>query len=101
MISEELVAVPNVSEGRDADCVARLGNAFAPARLLDTHRDADHGRSVFTVAARQGALSDGLVKGARAALEAIDLAGHEGRHPHVGSLDVMPVVYRELSLIHI
>ncbi len=88
-----LVAVPNVSEGSNPDAVERIGRAFAPATLLDVHADADHGRSVFTIAAAQGTLADGLVSGAAAALAAVDLAGHAGVHPFVGALDVMPVVY--------
>jgi len=91
--SPTLVAVPNLSEGRDGALVERLGRAFAPARLLDTHVDADHGRAVFTLAGGQGALSDGLAAGASAAIGAIDLASHSGLHPCVGALDVMPVVY--------
>ena len=88
-----LVAVPNVSEGSDRSAVERIGRAFAPATLLDVHSDPDHGRSVFTLAAAQGTLADGLVSGAAAALAAVDLAGHAGLHPFVGALDVMPVVY--------
>ncbi len=88
-----LMAVPNVSEGRDRRTLEALRNAFSPARVLDLHTDADHGRSVYTLAAEQGALSDGLVSGAAAALQAIDLRRHEGLHPFVGALDVMPVVY--------
>jgi glutamate formiminotransferase/glutamate formiminotransferase/formiminotetrahydrofolate cyclodeaminase len=48
---------------------------------------------VFTLAARQGELARGLVGLARAAAGAIDLRAHEGVHPHVGALDVMPVVW--------
>jgi glutamate formiminotransferase/glutamate formiminotransferase/formiminotetrahydrofolate cyclodeaminase len=33
------------------------------------------------------------VAGARAVVEAVDLRAHAGLHPHVGALDVMPVVY--------
>ncbi len=88
-----LMAVPNVSEGRDTGTLEALRNAFSPARVLDLHTDADHGRSVYTLAAEQGTLSDGLVSGAAAALQAIDLRRHEGLHPFVGALDVMPVVY--------
>jgi glutamate formiminotransferase/glutamate formiminotransferase/formiminotetrahydrofolate cyclodeaminase len=87
------MAVPNVSEGRDAALLSRLGDAFAPARCLDVHSDPDHGRSVFTLAARQGELARGLVAGARAVVEAVDLGRGAGLHPHVGALDVMPVVY--------
>src|SRR3954466_8314606 len=88
-----LMAVPNVSEGRDARAIAAIGAAFAPARLLDTHSDPDHGRSVFTLAAPQGELARALVNGARAAIERIDLTAHTGDHPHIGAIDVAPVVY--------
>src|SRR3954447_24229073 len=89
------MAVPNVSEGRDPARIAAIGAAFGPgARLLDTHSDPDHGRSVFTLAAPQGELARALVNGARAAVENIDLTRHAGEHPHVGAIDVAPVVYR-------
>ena len=88
-----LVAVPNVSEGRDQAVMERVAKQFSPASLLDVHSDADHGRSVYTVAARQGDLSDGLVSGAAAAIAAVDLTRHRGLHPFVGALDVLPVVY--------
>jgi glutamate formiminotransferase / 5-formyltetrahydrofolate cyclo-ligase len=88
-----LVAVPNVSEGRDEPRMERIGGRFAPARLLDIHADRDHGRSVYTLAAPQGDLSDGLVSGAAEVIRTVDLTRHEGLHPFVGALDVMPVVY--------
>ena len=88
-----LIAVPNVSEGRDRAAIEAIGRAFAPARLLDTHSDPDHGRSVFTIAAPQGELARALVAGAREAVARIDLTRHGGDHPHVGAIDVAPVVY--------
>jgi glutamate formiminotransferase len=89
-----LIAVPNVSEGRDGALLERVEHAFAPARFLDLHADPDHNRSVYTLAAPQGELADGLVSGARAVVEGVDLTRHGGVHPYVGALDVMPVVYR-------
>jgi glutamate formiminotransferase / 5-formyltetrahydrofolate cyclo-ligase len=91
-----LLAVPNVSEGRDSATLDAIGDAFVAggARLLDRHEDPDHNRAVFTLAAEPGALHEALVAGARAAVERIDLARHEGLHPHVGALDVAPVVHR-------
>lgn len=88
-----LMAVPNVSEGRDRAAIEAIGAAFAPARLLDTHSDPDHGRSVYTLAAPQGELARALVSGAREAIARIDLTAHTGDHPHVGAIDVAPVVY--------
>src|SRR3954453_11526150 len=87
------MAVPNVSEGRDRATIAAIGAAFAPARLLDTHSDPDHGRSVFTLAARQGELARALGRGGREALARIALTTPSGDHPHVGAIDVAPVVY--------
>jgi glutamate formiminotransferase/glutamate formiminotransferase/formiminotetrahydrofolate cyclodeaminase len=88
-----LMAVPNVSEGRDGAAIGAIGRAFGPARLLDTHSDPDHGRSVYTLAAPQGELARALVNGAREAIARIDLTAHAGDHPHVGAIDVAPVVY--------
>lgn len=91
-----LLAVPNVSEGRDAAAIGRLERAFAQgARLLDSHSDPDHNRSVFTLAGTTSELEHALVAGARAALEEIDMSAHEGQHPCVGALDVAPVVWLE------
>jgi glutamate formiminotransferase / 5-formyltetrahydrofolate cyclo-ligase len=92
-----LLAVPNVSEGRDRRSVEAIAAAFAPAgggaRLLDLHSDPDHDRSVLTLAGRQGELAGALRNGAAAAVERIDLRRRGGVHPRVGSLDVAPLVY--------
>ena len=88
-----LIAVPNVSEGRDQAVLERLEGSVRSARVLDVHVDPDHNRAVFTLAGRQGELSQGLVGLAKAATELIDLRSHDGVHPHVGALDVMPIVW--------
>ena len=93
-----LLSVPNVSEGSDAAAIDAIGRAFAPARLLDLHTDPDHGRSVFSLAAPQGQLAEALVCGARAAVARIDLRRQRGAHPHVGAIDVVPVVYLDSSV---
>jgi len=90
-----LESVPNVSEGRDPSVVRTIGDAFAAsASLLDVHTDADHHRSVYTLAGTQGddALVDSLLTGIRAARELIDLRRHDGIHPRVGAADVVPLV---------
>jgi glutamate formiminotransferase/glutamate formiminotransferase/formiminotetrahydrofolate cyclodeaminase len=88
-----LESVPNVSEGRDAAVVAAIGEAFGrDARLLDVHSDADHNRSVFTLVGEDGALVDALVAGVARARELVDLRRHEGAHPRIGAVDVVPLV---------
>ena len=90
-----LLAVPNVSEGRDAARVARLAEAFSgpAATLLDSHSDPDHNRTVFTLGGPAAALQEALAEGAAEAIEAIDMAAHEGLHPAIGAIDVCPVVW--------
>lgn len=88
-----LESVPNVSEGRDPATLAVLREAFsAPARLLDVHADPDHHRSVYTLVGEAGALVETLLAGARRAVESVDLRRHEGAHPRIGAVDVVPVV---------
>lgn len=89
-----LEAVPNVSEGRDAQAIAAIGQAFAGdgVALLDVHSDVDHNRSVFTLAGEDAALLDGLLAGVAAAVELVDLREHAGVHPRVGVADVVPLV---------
>lgn len=95
MRADILLAVPNVSEGRDRAAIAAIGAAFAStgARLLDTHSDADHHRTVYTLAARATELAPALLAGALACRELVDLRTERGHHPHVGALDVAPVVH--------
>ncbi len=87
-----LLAVPNVSEA-EPEQLARLESAFGRGALvLDRHADADHGRSVFTLAAA-GSLTDALVEGAEVALETIEMDAYAGAHPAIGALDVCPIVW--------
>lgn len=101
----QLLAVPNVSEGRDPAVIDAIAHAFSGApgvRLLDAHSDPDHHRSVFTLAGPPGGLSQALFAGASEALARVRVgpawpADHIGQHPHVGALDVVPLVYLDAS----
>ena len=96
-----LLAVPNISEGRSEARIETIAGAFSGsgrARLLDVHSDPDHHRSVYTLAGRPRMLAEALYDGAREAVAIVDVladAGGPGRgqHPHVGALDVAPIVY--------
>jgi glutamate formiminotransferase / 5-formyltetrahydrofolate cyclo-ligase len=89
-----LLAIPNVSEGRDQPAVAAIADAFKTrARLLDVHSDTDHHRSVFTLAGEPGSLAHAVLAGAAEAVKRVDVNAHEGIHPRVGAIDVAPIVY--------
>lgn len=87
--------VPNFSEGRDPEKVARLAGAISSVggiALLDVHSDPDHNRSVITFAGPPEVVVEAAVRGAGAAVELIDLTRHQGVHPRLGALDVLPFV---------
>lgn len=91
-----LLAVPNVSEGRDAGRIDALQRAFSTGvALLDRHTDQDHDRTVFTLAGEPEALVEALTRGAAEAIRSVDMTGYEGVHPAVGAFDVSPIVWTE------
>jgi len=87
-----LECVVNVSEGRRRDLVDAIGAACGRS-LLDVHSDPDHHRSVFTLAGPgERDAEDAARLLARAVAERLDLSTHEGVHPRLGALDVVPFV---------
>lgn len=87
-----LECVPNVSEGRRRDAVDRIGDACSFC-LLDVHNDADHNRSVFTLAAKAADDLDWCVtKLTEAVFADVDEEWRDGVHPRLGVLDVVPFV---------
>ena len=89
-----LEAVPNFSAGRDPTFLNRLVRAVADAgaEVLDASADPDHNRSVVTFVGSPEAVEEAAVSTARLAVESIDLRSHDGAHPRVGALDVLPFV---------
>ncbi|MGH8999971.1 MAG: glutamate formimidoyltransferase [Acidimicrobiia bacterium] len=86
-----LECVVNISEGRRADVLAALAGACATC-LLDVHADADHHRSVFTLAGSPPAVEAAALRLAHCAATHLDIAAHSGVHPRLGALDVVPFV---------
>jgi len=86
-------SVPNISEGRDQAVIDKLmtGVQSVPkVALLDVHVDPDHHRSVFTIAGEPEAMGTALFGLVRNAQCYIDLRMHEGGHPRIGAVDVVP-----------
>ncbi len=84
--------VPNFSEGTDA---ARVQAILCAMRgegvyLLDLSMDADHNRSVVTIAGAPAAVVEAAVRGVGKAVELIDLTRQQGAHPRIGAADVIP-----------
>jgi glutamate formiminotransferase / 5-formyltetrahydrofolate cyclo-ligase len=94
-MSEAVVeCVPNFSEGVDTRRVEAIVAAMCVegVRLLDWSMDADHNRSVVTIAGRPEAVVEAAIRGAGKAVELIDLTRQQGVHPRIGAADVIPFV---------
>ena len=94
MSSPLVECVPNFSEGRDVQRVQAIVSAMRVegAHLLDWSMDADHNRSVVTIAGTPAAVVESAVRGAGKAAELIDLTTQQGVHPRIGAADVIPFV---------
>ena len=86
--------VPNFSEGTDRQKVEEIVRAMRVdgVHLLDYSLDADHNRSVVTIAGSPEAVVEAAVRGAGKAAELIDLTKQSGAHPRIGAADVIPFV---------
>lgn len=87
--------IPNFSEGRDAHKIALIASAISSVEgvaVLDRTMDADHNRAVITFAGEPDAVVEAAVRAAATTIELIDLNRHDGEHPRMGALDVLPFV---------
>jgi glutamate formiminotransferase len=87
--------VPNVSEGRRPEVIARIADAVrsvTTVRLLDYSSDPSHNRSVFTFAGDPDGLERAVLALYERAIADIDLRAHRGEHPRLGAVDVVPFV---------
>lgn len=86
--------VPNVSAGRRSDVIAELATVVQVpgVRLLDYSSDPSHNRSVLTMVGDPASLQAAVVSLYARAIATIDLRDHEGEHPCVGVVDVLPFV---------
>ena len=87
--------VPNFSEGRDAakvDAIVAAMREVPGVFLLDRESDADHNRSVVTLAGEPEAIAEAALRGVGKAAELIDLTQHTGAHPRMGATDVVPFI---------
>jgi glutamate formiminotransferase len=87
--------IPNVSEGRRPDVVEAIAAAIRAVpgvRLLDHSADPSHNRSVFTLVGEPAAVKAAVLAMFEQAVAHIDLRTHQGEHPRLGAIDVVPFV---------
>ena len=87
--------VPNFSEGRDLQKIDKIVAPFRSkqgVKLLDYSNDEDHNRLVVTVVGEPEPLRDAVLEAIGVAVELIDLNHHQGQHPRMGAVDVVPFI---------
>ncbi len=87
--------VPNFSEGRNQQNIEKIVGSFRGqkgVKLLDYQTDEDHNRMVVTVVGEPQALKTAVIKAMGSAIEVIDMNTHQGQHPRMGAIDVVPFI---------
>jgi len=94
-MSKIVECVPNFSEGRNLERIEKIVQPFRGrdrVKLLDYQRDEDHNRLVVTVVGEPGPLKEAVLEAMGVAVAAIDLRSHQGQHPRMGAVDVVPFI---------
>jgi len=87
--------VPNFSEGRDAEVIEAIAESIrsvAGAKLLDVDPGDSTNRTVMTIVGEPEPVLEAAFQGAKTAYERIDMRAHEGEHPRMGAVDVVPFI---------
>lgn len=94
-MSKIVECIPNFSEGRNKEVIENIVDALRGkdgVKLLDYSSDSDHNRTVVTVIGEPKALEKAIIEMAERVYKLIDMTKHEGGHPRMGALDVVPFV---------
>jgi glutamate formiminotransferase len=95
MAKQLIECIPNFSEGRRSEIIEAIVEAFREkggCGLLDYRADEDHNRLVVSVVGEPGPIQEAVLDAATVAIEHIDLEHHQGGHPRMGAVDVIPFV---------
>lgn len=85
--------VPNFSEGRNKEVVEKIVDEVRKingVKLLDYSSDEDHNRSVITMIGAPEKIKEAVLNASKVAIELIDMSKHQGAHPRMGAVDVVP-----------
>lgn len=87
--------IPNISEGRRTDVIEGVVDQVRQTpgvTLLDYSSDTSHNRTVITFLGSPEGVENAAIALAKKAAELIDLTKHQGEHPRMGAVDVVPFV---------
>ena len=87
--------VPNFSEGRDKQVIARIADAISAVegvKLLNVDPGVATNRTVMTFAGEPEAVVEAAFQAIKTAAGSIDMRKHHGEHPRIGATDVCPLI---------
>jgi len=89
--------IPNFSVSKERDpevfsALEKLAGSIPGCSVLDIQSDADHNRCVFTMVGSPEGIEEAAVRLSGLAVELIDMTKHQGQHPRMGAVDVIPFV---------
>lgn len=89
--------IPNFSVSREKDepvfqTLVDTAKAVPGCTLFDVQSDGNHNRCVFTLIGSPDAIEEAAFQLAKKAVETIDMTKHQGQHPRMGAVDVIPFV---------
>lgn len=91
-MSKIVECVPNFSEGKDLSLVDDIVSAVKTAKVINVHSDPDHNRSVVTILGDPHSVRQAAFDLTERAMQLLDVNEHEGEHPFIGVVDVIPFV---------
>lgn len=92
---KRVMCIPNYSEGRDEAKISKIVECFKNVenvKLVDFQPDKDHNRLVVEVIGEPDSVIKAVLKSVEVAKDIIDMTAHEGAHPRMGAVDVVPFV---------
>jgi len=95
MAHQLIECVPNFSEGRRGEVIEAIVEPFRKRKgcaLFDYRADKDHNRLVVSLGGEPDSVQEAILEAAKVAISTIDLARHQGSHPRIGAVDVIPFV---------
>jgi glutamate formiminotransferase len=95
MTKQLIECVPNFSEGRRDKVIEAIVEPFRNRKgcaLFDYRADKDHNRLVVSLGGEPDSIQEAILEAAQVAISTIDLAQHQGSHPRIGAVDVIPFV---------
>jgi len=95
MAKQLIECVPNFSEGRRDEVIEAIVEPFRKRKgcaLFDYRADKNHNRLVVSLGGEPDSVQEAILEAAKVAISNINLAQHQGSHPRIGAVDVIPFV---------